>query len=201
MEANLRPAHNDSSGLELHMAAYRGELDSVKQLIEDKEHNPLQVDKNRDNALHYTALGGHLPVMKYLIEDQRLNPACWGKKSWTPLHYAAYFKHLELVKYLISEQQVNPLCRDEDGFTPLHHACEGGDIDVVQYLISEMKKHTSLDSIVYDRTKARYTAVDYAALNGHLPIIKLFITDLKFDPNTPGAMGMPPPLIHTYTSL
>jgi hypothetical protein len=55
-----------------------------------------------------------------------------------------------------------------------------------------MKKHTSLDSIVYDRTKAGYTVVDFAALNGHLPVVKLFIVDLHFDPNTPGFVGRPP---------
>jgi ankyrin repeat protein len=72
MEAKLlvRPAPDDSSELELHLAAGRGELDSVKQLIENKELNPLQIDKNGFNALHYTAVGGHLPVMKYFVEDQ-----------------------------------------------------------------------------------------------------------------------------------
>jgi ankyrin len=99
------------------------------------------------------------------------------------------------VKYLVGEQQVDPLCQDEEGYTSLHLACEGGDIDVVQYLISEMKKHTSLDSIVYDKTKAGDTAVHHAALKGHLPVVKLFITDLKFDPNTLGQLGWPP-LIH-----
>ena len=52
--AKLRPAL-DSSELKLHQASHKGELDNVKRLIEEKKLNPLQKDKNGNNALHYAA--------------------------------------------------------------------------------------------------------------------------------------------------
>ena len=101
--AKLRPP-DDSSGLELHRASHRGELDEVKRLIEEKKLNPLLKNKNNDTALHLAAIGGHLNIMKYFIEEKCLVPACLGWTGQTPLHHVAYKRQLELVRYLVVEQ-------------------------------------------------------------------------------------------------
>ena len=193
--AKLRPP-DDSSGLELHQASLRGEIDKIKQLVENQHVNPLLKDKYGDTALHYAAMGGDLSVMKYFIEEQGLSPACQGQYGRTALHHAAEYKHLELVKYLVVEQQVDPLCKDEDwGYTSLHTACIGGDMEVIQFLINESQKYMSLEDVINERAKNGNTPFHIAAFYGHLPVIKFFITELNFDPNTPGFMGRP--ALHT----
>ena len=134
--AKLQPP-DDSSGLELHLASYRGELDTIKQLVETQNVNPLQKDKDGDTALHYTAKGGDLSVMKYFVEEQGLSPACQGQYGRTPLHTAAVYKHLELMKYMINEQQVDPLFKDDDSYTSLHSA-SSGDMDIIRFIINEI---------------------------------------------------------------
>ena len=58
---------DDSSGLELHQASLRGEIDTVKQLVETENVNPLLKDERGDTALHWAAMGGGLSVMKFFI--------------------------------------------------------------------------------------------------------------------------------------
>ena len=47
---------------ELHRAARRGDLDTVRVLKEEKHQNPLQKDGKGDTALHAAAVGGSLEV-------------------------------------------------------------------------------------------------------------------------------------------
>ena len=67
---------DDSSGLELHWASLRGEINTVKQLVEIENVNPLLKDERGDTALHWAAMGGDLSVMKFFIEEKGLSPAC-----------------------------------------------------------------------------------------------------------------------------
>ena len=179
---------------QLHRAAHQGQLDELKRLIEKEKLDAMKKDGTGNTILHCAADNGHLNVLKYGIQERGLDPACRGWSKQTPLHRAAIKRHLELVKYLVQlgEQQVGPPYWDEYGYTPLHRACVNGDIDIIQYLINEMKKHTSLDSVIYDRTKAGNTAVHIAALSGHLPVIKLFISKWNFNLNIPGQDGASP---------
>ena len=63
---------------ELHRAARRRDLETVRLLIEEKHKNPLQEDERGDTALHPTAEGGSLDVLKYFISEKNFNPACPG---------------------------------------------------------------------------------------------------------------------------
>ena len=55
------------STTELHRAARRGDLDTVRFLTEEKHQNPLQKDEKGDTALHIAAEGGSLDVLKYFV--------------------------------------------------------------------------------------------------------------------------------------
>ena len=87
---------------------------------------------------------------------------------------------------------MDPLCQDEDGYTPLHRACVGGDIDVVRYPVNETNKYIPLKDVVYDKTKHGRTLTHIAAFNGHLPVVKLFISELNCDPKTSGQLDRTP---------
>ena len=148
------------------------------------------MDKNeQDNtALHYAAENKHLDIVKYFIKKRDLDPTCRGWHGQTPNHDAARNNHLEVAEYLVGDGLVDPLCRNDNGYTSLHKACQGGDIEVIRYLISQVKRYNSIEEVMYQMTEDGNTVVNSAALSGHLHIVKLFISEYNFDPNTPSGM-------------
>ena len=132
---------------ELFQASGRGDLKKVKELIEEKQFDPLQKEGQfGGNALHYSAQFGQLGVLRYFIEERGCSPASQDNRAATPLHYAAYGKHLDIVHYLVAEQQMDPLCCVDNGDTPLHQASQAGDINVVRYLVNELSKFVPLNA-------------------------------------------------------
>ena len=134
---------------ELFRASRRGDLKKVKELIEEKQFDPLQKEGQFGaNVLHYSARYGQLGVLRYFIEERGCSPASQDNRAFTPLHYAASGKHLDIVRYLVAEQQMDPLCCADNGSTPLHLASDGGGINVVRYLVNELSKFLPLKDIV-----------------------------------------------------
>ena len=60
--------------------------------------------------------------------------------------------------------------------------------------MNEITQLLLLKDVIYDRTKNGNTPAHLAALYGHLQVVKLFISEFNFDPNTPGPLGRP--LLH-----
>ena len=58
---------------EFHLAAYQGDLEKVKNLIDDG-HNVSQENFRNQNALHFAAINGNLELVKLLV-DAGLQPA------------------------------------------------------------------------------------------------------------------------------
>ena len=98
--------------------------------------------------------------------------------------------YLDVVKYLVIEQQIDALCEDVYGNTPLHSACAGGCQAVVEFLTSELEKYNPITELVTDlRDKWSITPLHIVSRNGHLDILKSFISDKNFEPNISDKYG------------
>ena len=167
-----------------------GQLKNVRYLVEKKHSNPMQRDHSGFTAFHVAAIEGKVQVFKYFVIECNCNPACPGPLGLTPLHLASQRGHLDMVKYLVIEQQMEPLCEDEYGNTPLHRACAGNCQAVVEFLTSKLKEFYHLQKLVSElKNKWDSTALHIATWNGHLKILKFFISDLNCNPNIPGLYG------------
>ena len=72
---------------ELHLASARGDLKTVKELIAEKQFDPLQKGgKFGMNALHYSAQFGQFGVLRYFIEERGCSPASQDNRAMAPLH-------------------------------------------------------------------------------------------------------------------
>jgi len=154
----------------LHMAAPRGKLNIVKELIK----RGAKVNARRDikwTPLHEAAYYGHTEVIKILIENGAdvnarggihvgigASPFGGGKKiNETPLHLAAKRGFFESVKILV-ENGAKINVKDRWGFTPLHRAVDRGSIEVVKFLLEKgAEVNTQVD--FYDNLTPLHEAV------------------------------------------
>lgn len=103
---------------EIHLAAYLGDLDGIRSLVEQSK-DVEKKDKNGKTPLSYASLGGNVEIVRFLIDQNaRLDAA--DEKGMTPLHYAAFGNHEATVGLLLAGgADINA---DSDEGTPLHMA-------------------------------------------------------------------------------
>ena len=120
----------------LHIAAFKGHLTIVKELIANLGYKHLK-GTGDFTPLHAAACNGHfkvcLEIMKN-IEDK--NPQ--DTRGTTPLHYAAYHGHLQICEAIMDElTDKNP--SNKLGLTPMDMAKFTFQIDVVEAIENKMK--------------------------------------------------------------
>ena len=182
VEIGQDAAATEMSKFKLHVLSHRGDLECVKELIEEEELSPLMKDKNGRNALHYASGRGHVDMMKYFVENKQCSVTRIDDEGWTPLHYAARYNHLKLVQYLINKPLLDPLCQALDGSTPLHTACAGGSIEVVEFLINKMGEYLPLKFVASIHNRNKSTPIHIAAGYKHFELVQYLIIEQRVDP-------------------
>jgi hypothetical protein len=120
---------------ELHHWAASGNLERVKQLVEDG----ANIDESNDagmTALSLASKNGEFEVVVYLVEHgANVAHAIFDQFRMTALHFASGGGDLPTVKYLL-EHGARITERDNEFTTALLHAAENGSLEVLQYLLS-----------------------------------------------------------------
>ncbi|CAI6101014.1 unnamed protein product [Clonostachys chloroleuca] len=148
----------------LHIAARRGELELVKELLFRGARCDL-VDRESRTALHIASEEGHVHIAVQLLHS---GPMLLYPTS--PLHLAAKNGHVEVLRQLLIyttdlySPQVSELV-DSLGETPLHHASRNGHDDVVNLLLAR-------GSHPGQGNESGITPVHLAAEYGHLNVLK-----------------------------
>jgi ankyrin repeat protein len=97
---------------ELHIAAYEGDVERVKKLLE-KGANPNIQDEVGRTPLRNAAFKGHVDVVKLLLEHGA-DPNIQNEYGDTPLHMAVYWGRVDVVKLLL-EYGADPTVRTRTG--------------------------------------------------------------------------------------
>jgi ankyrin repeat protein/predicted DNA-binding WGR domain protein len=117
--------------------------------------------------IHCACLNPNAEVLKHILT---VNPEYGNIDDQTrkPVHYAACCPSPEPLRFLVSQ---NVDTRDHDNMrtTPLMYACRAGQIENVKFLLQENR------SIIAAKDRYGYSAIHYAAENGHQQIVKLLI--------------------------
>nr|XP_043637770.1 ankyrin repeat-containing protein ITN1-like isoform X1 [Erigeron canadensis] len=184
--------HNDT---ELHLAAQRGDLDAVKQILDEITSQMVgtlsgadfdaevadirssvvnEVNELGETALYTAAEKGHLEVVKELL--QYTDKEALTRRSrlgFDTLHVAASHGHHAIVKLLLDHDISLCQTRSQGNATPLITASSKGHAAVVQELLA--KDPSLLDT---PRSNGK-NALHLAARSGHVEILK---TLLEKDP-------------------
>ncbi|GAB5373155.1 hypothetical protein AAMO2058_001726000 [Amorphochlora amoebiformis] len=158
---------------DLIFAAGRGELDKVKEALEDG------ADVNGLNATGWSALtratyNNHKFIVRFLVEDAKgdLHVAAPGGKNLTALQLAAKNGRESIVQYLIESAGDKPGIRSERGESLLH-LCSGfagyGKLEVFEYLV----ENTTLDVDAEDNDGI--TPLMKAASCGNVDLVRYLI--------------------------
>ncbi|XP_074276245.1 ankyrin repeat-containing protein ITN1-like isoform X2 [Silene latifolia] len=181
--------HNDT---ELHLAAQRGDLAAVKQIlggdinsqigdslsgaefeVEAAEVRALvvnEVNELGETALFTAAEKGHLDVVKELLKYANKDTLVQKNRSgFDPLHVAANQGHLEIVEVLLDHQPGLIKTTGPSNATPLISAATRGHTDIVRELLSR-------DGSLVDSFKSNgKNALHFAVRQGHVAIVRALL--------------------------
>jgi ankyrin repeat protein/predicted DNA-binding WGR domain protein len=117
--------------------------------------------------IHCACLNPNVSVLRHIltVNPEYLNMDDQMRK---PVHYAACCPSPEPLKYLVS-QNVDTREHDNMRTTPLMYAARAGQVENVKFLLQENR------SIISAKDRHGYSAIHYAAENGHKEIVKLLI--------------------------
>ena len=157
----------------LHIAAYYGNLNLCKALVDEFYFDVHMSDKNGWSAHHHSARNGGVELIAYFA-DMVTNIKSKTKLGWNCLHIAALYGHLKLCKELLDKYKFDVGQPDHDGWTALHHSARIGSYELVN-LFTDMG--TDIDS----ENKLRWNALHIAAKYGHFELCKKLINKYNFD--------------------
>ena len=130
-----------STVIELCNAFTRGDIESVKRLIEGGA-SPLVRDDQGNTLFHLccNSVQCGLQVLEYLISVSDIVDcgSLVNNESSTLLHLVCSSGKLDFVRFLFTQHQNSfELCQDMHGHTPLYYACKHRHVEIVKYLYDE----------------------------------------------------------------
>ncbi|KAK8517117.1 hypothetical protein V6N12_032314 [Hibiscus sabdariffa] len=181
--------HNDT---ELHLAAQRGDLAAVKQILADIDSQMMrtaggedfdmevseiqasvvnEVNELGETALFTAAEKGHLDVIKELLKYSNKETVTKKNKSgFDPLHIAASQGHHGIVQVLLDHDPSLCQTHGPSNATPLISAATKGHTAVVNELLSR-------DGGLLESTRSNgKNALHLAARQGHVDVVNALLT-------------------------
>ncbi|KAI3706706.1 hypothetical protein L6452_24629 [Arctium lappa] len=126
---------------DLAAAAMHGDVDALRQALDNLDGSIDEPVEDGDTALHLTCLYGHQSCVQLLLE-RGASVEAKDEDGGIPLHDACAGGYLEIVQLLIGKAN-SPECLkrmlesvDVEGDTPLHHAARGEHKEIVELLLS-----------------------------------------------------------------
>jgi len=130
---------------QLLVAAEKGELKEVQNLLDSNIHGDLIADINSKGLdeftpLHFAASEGHLEIAQNLIKNGA-NIESLSSAMRTPLHVACNRGATKIIELLLNAG-ANKNAQDNDGNTPLHILSEGGWLEALEYYLKQKPDKT-----------------------------------------------------------
>lgn len=150
----------------LHEAAFSGDLDACKALIESGA-DVNNTNSEGHSSLMLAAFNGHSEIVGELIKNgAEVNIS--DNQGLTPLHFAASGPYPETVSLLLNNGSAIDATDQIEHFTPLMYAASEGNTEVVRVLLENDADVTLTDD-------DGDTAETFARQNNHQNIVELLV--------------------------
>lgn len=120
---------------DLHKAAYKGDVRTVQQCVENFGADVNAIGAGGRTPLHRAVLSDNVEIIKYLF-DQGADVSLKDAVGRTPLHWAA-IQNLPRCGELLVSNGADVNAATTKGATPLHFAAEQGHVDFVTWILSQ----------------------------------------------------------------
>jgi ankyrin repeat protein len=120
---------------QIHELAQKGDLESVKTLIEKDPELVNAKDKDNRTPLHWACRGVHLEVVKFLVE-KGADVNAEDSNKVVPLHSLAVRNSIEAIELLLAKE-ANVDTKEYGGHTALHYAAMYNAADAAALLIEK----------------------------------------------------------------
>jgi palmitoyltransferase len=165
------------------LAAQRGDVNLIRQLIESGRARAADRDDQNVTSLHWAAINAQLPACRYLLEQGAEVDALGGDLVATPMQWAARNGYLYVIQLLIAHG-ADPNIKDTQGYNTLHLVTHSSSIMPLLYLIHQP---ISID----ERDSAGHTALMWAAYQGDALSVEMLLKH-GANPNTHDDSGLTP---------
>ncbi|UCE22524.1 MAG: ankyrin repeat domain-containing protein, partial [Candidatus Aminicenantes bacterium] len=154
------------SAADIHKAAQKGDIETVRSLVENNPDIVNAVDDNKRTPLHYAALSQNQALVEFLlskgadIKARELN-------GGIPLHFAAYGGNTAVVSILL--QKGSDLhAKNNMGQTPAFYAAMNGHLEVLQNLVNRGAEVNIKDT-------RNWSPVLLASWSGHTDVVSFLL--------------------------
>ncbi|KAH7924191.1 hypothetical protein BV22DRAFT_1120343 [Leucogyrophana mollusca] len=168
---------------EIITAAQRGDLETLRHLVESGKASVTDRDDQNVTPLHWAAINAQLATCRYLIEQGAEVDAIGGDLKATPLQWAARNGYLYIVQLLISHN-ADPTIADTQGYNSLHLVTHSSSVMPLLYLLHQP---VNVDS----RDVQGHTSLMWAAYQGDALSVDLLLKH-GANPNLQDDMGLTP---------
>jgi ankyrin repeat protein len=152
---------------EIHNAAWKGDLNKLKLLL-DKNALLVNLEDNRGwTPLHWAVVGQQKEVVIFLVSKGAVVKVS-DNNDRTPLHYAAYYGFRYIAEFLI-EQGAIADAKAIGGASPLHWAATGDQTTMGEFLISK-------GADIHAKCNAEITPLYWTVFRGNIDFTKLLIS-------------------------
>ncbi|GLB44417.1 putative DHHC palmitoyltransferase family protein [Lyophyllum shimeji] len=172
-----------SPEVNIFVAAQRGDVELIRQLIESGRAKATDRDDQNITALHWASINAHLPACRYLLEQGADVDALGGDLVATPMQWAARNGYLYVIQLLIAHG-ADPTIADSQGYNSLHLVTHSSNIMPLLYLLHQP---INVDS----RDAQGHTSLMWAAYQGDGLSVELLLKH-GADPNAKDDAGLSP---------
>ena len=165
------------------MAAQRGDVDTIRSLIESGKASATDRDEQNITPLHWAAINAQLAACRYLLEQGAEIDALGGDLVATPLQWAARNGFLYIIQLLISHN-ADPNITDAQGYNTLHLVTHSSSVMALLYLLHQPINVDARDS-------QGHTSLMWASYQGDALSVELLLKH-GASPNTRDDAGLSP---------
>ena len=154
----------------IHQLAAQGDLHQLRLLLSDSSINFDTPDQEGNTPLFFAMASADIETVEFFLDRQcRLNFE--NTHGQSPIFEAVHTNNMQFLEYVLSLENIDASITDENNNTIMHIAAINGLINSCICIA------THKPELINHHDKYGKTPLMYAAENGYLNIVKLFLSD------------------------